>query len=50
MLPGSSFGAGAFGAGMSRLALSVGGGGKEKEKEAVRQCFLFSHHLIITTR
>ena len=24
--------------------------GHEKEREAVRQCFLFSHHLIITTR
>lgn len=24
--------------------------GREKEREAVRQCFLFSNHLIITTR
>ncbi len=26
------------------------GGGREKEREAVRQCFLFSNHLIMTTR
>ena len=24
--------------------------GREKEREAVRQCFLFSNHLIITSR
>ena len=27
-----------------------GGGRDHKEREAVRQCFLFSNHLIITSR
>lgn len=39
--------------GRSRLAGIGGGGGgssRDKEREAVRQCFLFSNHLIITTR
>ncbi len=34
---------------VSRLPQALGGS-RDKEKEAVRQCFLFSHHLIITTR
>lgn len=34
--------------GRSRLAGI--GGSREKEREAIRQCFLFSNHLIVTTR
>lgn len=34
----------------ARGRLAVMGGSKDKDREAVRQCFLFSNHLIITTR
>ena len=34
----------------SRHMWSGGGRGDHKEREAVRQCFLFSNHLIITSR
>lgn len=34
----------------ARSRLSATFGGKASDKEAVRQCFLFSNHLLLTTR
>ena len=42
--------AAAVSGGRSRRAGLVGAMGGGKDREAVRQCFLFSNHLIITTR